>query len=150
MKHLLSRQRPLALTATSITAMAAVVAAAVVGLHSQQAEANPPAAAPQAIPVSVATVTSQDVAAWEEFSGRLEAVERVEIFWPVTRRTQVITGLQPDHAYAIREGGVGAQELVLRTFAWPAPGTAVHHVHEGAAPSHPSHHPTHTQQEKAS
>ena len=65
--------------ATSLTAVAAVVAAAVVGLHSQQAEANQPAGAPQAIPVSVATVASQDVAAWEEFSGRLEAVERVDV-----------------------------------------------------------------------
>lgn len=105
MKHLLSRQRPLAFTATSITAVAAVVAAAVVGLHSQQAEANPPAAAPQAIPVSVATVTSQDVAAWEEFSGRLEAVERVDV------RSRVAGAVQSVH---FREGSlVKAGELLI-------------------------------------
>ena len=42
--------------ATSLTAVAAVVGALVVGLHSQQAVANQPSGAPQAIPVSVATV----------------------------------------------------------------------------------------------
>src|SRR5688500_15311687 len=42
---------------------------------------NPPAAAqaPQAIPVSVAVVESRDTMIWEEFSGRLEAIDRVEI-----------------------------------------------------------------------
>lgn len=75
----LFRRRPVAMTLTSLTAVTAVAAALVVGLHSQQAEANPAGAAPQAIPVSVATVASQDVSAWEEFSGRLEAVERVDV-----------------------------------------------------------------------
>ncbi|TMV85778.1 efflux RND transporter periplasmic adaptor subunit [Thioclava sp. BHET1] len=37
------------------------------------------AAAPQAIPVSVASVVSQDITIWQEFSGRLEAVDSVEI-----------------------------------------------------------------------
>ena len=44
--------------ATSLTAVAAVVGAVVVGLHSQQAVANQPSGAPQAIPVSVASVAS--------------------------------------------------------------------------------------------
>ncbi|UXH79238.1 efflux RND transporter periplasmic adaptor subunit [Roseateles amylovorans] len=105
MKNLISRRHPLALTATSLTAVAAVVAAVVVGLHSQQAEANPAAAAPQAIPVSVATVTSQDVAAWDEFSGRLEAVERVDV------RSRVAGAVQSVH---FREGAlVKAGELLI-------------------------------------
>ncbi len=105
MKSLISRRRPLALTATSLTAVAAVVAAVVVGLHSQQAEANPAAAAPQAIPVSVATVASQDVAAWDEFSGRLEAVERVDV------RSRVAGAVQSVH---FREGAlVKAGELLI-------------------------------------
>ncbi|MET0746960.1 MAG: efflux RND transporter periplasmic adaptor subunit [Rhizobium sp.] len=37
------------------------------------------AAAPMAIPVTVATVKAADVTAWQEFSGRLEAVNRVSI-----------------------------------------------------------------------
>jgi membrane fusion protein, multidrug efflux system len=105
MNTLLSRRRPFAITATSLTAIAAVVAAGVVGLHSQQAEANPPAAAPQAIPVSVATVATQDVAAWEEFSGRLEAVERVDV------RSRVAGAVQSVH---FREGSlVKAGELLI-------------------------------------
>ncbi len=37
------------------------------------------AAAPQAIPVTVAAVETRNVATWQEFSGRLEAVGRVQI-----------------------------------------------------------------------
>jgi multidrug efflux system membrane fusion protein len=37
------------------------------------------AAAPAAIPVTVATVKAADLTAWQEFSGRLEAVDRVSI-----------------------------------------------------------------------
>src|SRR5687767_14773341 len=40
---------------------------------------NPAAAAPPAAPVSVATVEAREIITWEEFSGRLEAVERVEV-----------------------------------------------------------------------
>lgn len=71
--------RPLLLAgATALTALAAVTAA-LFGLHGEPANANPPAAAPPAVPVSVATVSATEVAAWDEFSGRLEAVDRVEL-----------------------------------------------------------------------
>lgn len=63
------------LAATAITA----VSAAVLGLRPSQVEATAPAAAPAPMPVSVATVAQREVATWEEFSGRLEAVERVDI-----------------------------------------------------------------------
>ncbi len=44
------------------------------------AQANNPAnATPQAVSVSVATVQQQDVVMWDEFSGRLEAIDRVEV-----------------------------------------------------------------------
>src|SRR5436190_24271110 len=69
-------------TAWTISAALAAVAAVpitIFGLHGSPAVANAPAAAPPATPVSVATVAQSQVAAWEEFSGRLEAVERVEI-----------------------------------------------------------------------
>jgi len=49
-------------------------------LRSTSAEPKPAAAArPQAIPVPVAVVQSQEVTTWDEFSGRLEAVERVDV-----------------------------------------------------------------------
>lgn len=63
---------------TALTGIAAVVAA-LFGLHGASANADAPAAAPPAVPVSVATVAATEVAAWDEFSGRLEAVDRVEV-----------------------------------------------------------------------
>src|ERR1700755_2703295 len=48
-------------------------------LQSSPAEANNPPAAVAAVPASVATVERRDAPTWDEFSGRLEAVERVEI-----------------------------------------------------------------------
>lgn len=50
------------------------------GWHDVLAEDTPaPAAAPSAVPVSVATVERRETGLWNEFSGRLEAVERVDI-----------------------------------------------------------------------
>ena len=69
-------------TAWTISAALAAVAAVpitIFGLHGSPAVAYAPAAAPPATPVSVATVAQSQVAAWDEFSGRLEAVERVDI-----------------------------------------------------------------------
>ena len=64
---------------TALVALAAVPAA-IFGLHGGTARADATAAAPPpAAPVSVATVVQSQVAAWDEFSGRLEAVEHVEI-----------------------------------------------------------------------
>jgi len=61
--------------------------------------------APAATPVSVATVALREVATWDEFSGRLEAVERVDI------RPRVAGTVQAVH---FREGGlVQAGELLL-------------------------------------
>lgn len=66
------------IAATTLTALAAIVATAF-GLSSSPAGANGPAAAPPATPVSVATVVASEVAASHEFSGRLEAIERIEV-----------------------------------------------------------------------
>ncbi len=65
--------------------------------------------------------------------GTAQAVVKAEIFWPATGRKQEITGLQPDHCYAIREGAAAASEVTLKSFAWPAAGTLAphHHHHEG-------------------
>jgi multidrug efflux system membrane fusion protein len=48
-------------------------------LRSSSAEPKAAAAAPQAMPVQIAVVDQQEVVMWDEFSGRLEAVERVDV-----------------------------------------------------------------------
>ncbi len=91
------------LAGTALTAVAAIVAAAI-SLHSGSASAKPSQIV-QATPVSVATVVQSDVATWNDFSGRLEAVERVDI------RSRVAGTVQGVH---FREGAlVKAGDLLL-------------------------------------
>ncbi len=61
--------------------------------------------------------------------GQARGIERVEIFWPVTGKTQVLTGLEVENLYAVREGEPTARRIPLKSFPWPAPSTAVHHHH---------------------
>ncbi|MDR7376488.1 multidrug efflux system membrane fusion protein [Rhodoferax ferrireducens] len=96
-------------TAASLTAIAA--AAAIVFGMQTPAEAGSAPAAPQAIPVSVATVESSQINAWDEFSGRLEAVQRVDI------RSRVAGAVQAVH---FREGALVKQGDLLITID-PAP-----------------------------
>ena len=70
-----------------------------------------PATAPQATPVSVAVVEQRDVEIWDEFSGRLEAIERVEV------RSRVAGAVQSVH---FREGALVKQGDLLITID-PAP-----------------------------
>lgn len=86
------------------------IASAVVALtgHRAQATANQ---APPAVPVSVAAVREADVALWDEFSGRLEAVERVEV------RSRVAGQVQASH---FREGMLVKKGDLLITID-PAP-----------------------------
>jgi len=79
------------------------------GLSASHAEA--PAAAPAAMPVSVAAVVQQDVSLWDEFSGRLEAIQRVDV------RPRVAGALQAVH---FREGALVKQGDLLFTVD-PAP-----------------------------
>jgi len=85
------------------------ISAAVFGVSSSSAQ--PGAAEPQATPVSVATVVQSDVSAWDEFSGRLEAVERVDI------RSRVAGNIQSVH---FREGALVKKGDLLLTID-PAP-----------------------------
>jgi hypothetical protein len=52
--------------------------------------------------------------------GRSDTILRVEIRWPVSGATQVLTGLVPNRCYQVREGDASAVPVTLRTFAWPA------------------------------
>ena len=73
------------------------------------------AAAPAATPVTVATVKAQDVTAWQEFSGRLEAIDRVSV------RPRVAGAIESAH---FREGALVKQGDLLFTID-PAPYQAV-------------------------
>lgn len=93
-------------------ALAALIVAGVVLVHeATPARASAPASAPPPMPVSVATVAESDVAAWQEFSGRLEAVERVDI------RSRVAGVVQATH---FREGALVAKGDLLVSID-PAP-----------------------------
>jgi multidrug efflux system membrane fusion protein len=107
--HLTQRQRRNAgilLAALAITGISATA----FGLSDSGAASGAPAEAP-ATPVSVATVVQSEVAAWDEFSGRLEAVERVDI------RSRVAGALQAVH---FREGALVKKGDLLLTID-PAP-----------------------------
>ncbi|MGH6647847.1 efflux RND transporter periplasmic adaptor subunit [Aquabacterium sp.] len=80
-------------------------------LPDAKANAAETSAQPQATPVSVAVVTASDVATWDEFSGRLEAVERVDV------RSRVAGAIQSVH---FREGAIVKQGDLLITID-PAP-----------------------------
>ena len=82
---------------TTLAALASVASAAFVALHGGVAAAAVPPAMPSAVTVTVATVVQAPVVAWEEFSGRLEAVDRVDI------RSRVSGALQSVH---FREGAL--------------------------------------------
>lgn len=105
----LHNKRRLLAVALGILAMAGM-SAAVFGVSDSGPQAGG-AAAPPAIPVSVATVVQSDVAAWDEFSGRLEAVERVDI------RSRVAGTV---HAVHFREGALVKKGELLLTID-PAP-----------------------------
>ena len=81
--------------------------------RASSAEANnaPAVSAPRATPVSVATVAATEVNTWDEFSGRLEAVERVDV------RSRVAGAVQAVH---FREGALVKQGDLLVTID-PAP-----------------------------
>ena len=94
------------------------VAAAVAGAafylelpRGAQATETASQAAPPAIPVTVAAVEQRDVTSWQEFSGRLEAIDRVEI------RPRVAGAIQSVH---FREGALVKQGDLLVTID-PAP-----------------------------
>jgi membrane fusion protein, multidrug efflux system len=94
----------------NLLAAGVLVAGAVVGvamLHysaTGSARAETAAAQPAAVPVSVAVVAAKETAPWDEFSGRLEAVERVEI------RSRVAGAIQEIH---FREGALVRQGDLL-------------------------------------
>lgn len=98
------------MTLATLSMIGAGIAAAV-EFSRQPARAAQTEAAPPAVPVSVARVESRDLVPWEEFSGRLEAVDRVDL------RARVAGQVLAVH---FREGGLVNTGDVLVTLD-PAP-----------------------------
>lgn len=86
------------------------IATAVLGVSNSRAQPGAPTEMP-ATQVSVATVVEREVSTWDEFSGRLEAVERVDI------RARVAGTIQSVH---FREGALVKKGELLLTID-PAP-----------------------------
>ena len=105
------RFRTALLTIATLSMIGAGVAAVIEfsGGPAKAAQAAP--AAPPAVPVSVARVESRDLVPWEEFSGRLEAVDHVDL------RARVSGQVLSIH---FREGGLVNKGDVLVTID-PAP-----------------------------
>ena len=81
------------LVAATIAALS-VLSGGALYLRSSSAETKPAAgmqnAAPQALPVPVAVIEEREVTTWDEFSGRLEAVERVDVRSRVAGAVQAV------------------------------------------------------------
>jgi multidrug efflux system membrane fusion protein len=105
-----TRQKRLWAMAGIVTALGAI-GSAVIGITGPAAQATASSAAPVATPVSVAVVSESEVEAWDEFSGRLEAVERVDV------RSRVAGAVQSVH---FREGALVRKGDLLITID-PAP-----------------------------
>ncbi|WP_028746535.1 efflux RND transporter periplasmic adaptor subunit [Rhizobium mesoamericanum] len=94
-----SSKKRWALVGAGLGLVASVSAAAIffeLPMSTTATAASAPAQAP-AVPVTVAVVASRDVTTWQEFSGRLEAVDRVQI------RSRVAGAVQSVH---FREGAL--------------------------------------------
>jgi multidrug efflux system membrane fusion protein len=88
-------------------AAAAIGVAVLVSVPSSETRSSTPSQTqPAAVPVSVAVVEQRDVALWDEFSGRLEAVERVEV------RSRVAGAIKAVH---FREGALVKEGEALIT-----------------------------------
>jgi len=102
--HAIPGRRRLVIVTATLAALAAL-SLGVIGLRNSTAGQAGPNAAPAAVPVSVAAVVEKDITLWDEFSGRLEAVERVDV------RSRVAGAVQSVH---FAEGAlVKAGELLL-------------------------------------
>jgi multidrug efflux system membrane fusion protein len=91
----------------SVAALALVAATGAAITFSDKASSEQAAAKPApALPVAVSLVEQRNVALWDEFSGRLEAIERVEV------RSRVAGAVKSVH---FREGALVKQNDLLIT-----------------------------------
>ncbi|MBO6518514.1 MAG: efflux RND transporter periplasmic adaptor subunit [Rhodospirillales bacterium] len=109
--HLSVRKPRIFLWSAGVLVAAGIAAGVAVTSTDGDAAGPAPQGAPPAVPVSVATVEATKTIRWHEFSGRLEAVERVEI------RSRVAGQIQD---VLFREGSLVEQGDLLVTID-PAP-----------------------------
>jgi multidrug efflux system membrane fusion protein len=103
MKNIIENKRLIA-AGVSLAVLATAGGATFLNGRIGAAQAETVAAAPAALPVSVSVVTPRETVPWDEFSGRLEAVERVEV------RSRVAGAIQEIH---FREGALVKQGDLL-------------------------------------
>jgi membrane fusion protein, multidrug efflux system len=103
MKNIIQNRR-LAGAGVALAVLAMAGGASFRNGRSGSAQAETAVAAPAALPVSVSVVVPRETVPWDEFSGRLEAVERVEI------RSRVAGAIQEIH---FREGALVKQGDLL-------------------------------------
>ena len=100
-------RRRLLIGSVAIVAVAAT-AGTILSLSDTASSGEAAAKAAPALPVSVSVVQQRDVALWDEFSGRLEAIERVEV------RSRVAGAVQSVHfreGALVKEGELEARQL---------------------------------------
>jgi hypothetical protein len=61
--------------------------------------------------------------------GDAAAISVIEVYWPVTGKTQVFAGPAMDQFYTIREDSETLQVLHLKSFKFPAHSAEHHHIH---------------------
>ena len=110
MKHVSFRGRLWGAGVVALAASAGAILLVDLPITRTHAESRTQAAAP-AIAVSVAVVEPKETVTWDEFSGRLEAIERVDV------RSRVAGAVQSIH---FREGALVKQDDLLVTID-PAP-----------------------------
>src|SRR5207253_1560810 len=112
--------------AATLAALAGLSAGALY-LRPSSAETKPSATEPRPTPVPVATVVQSDVAMWDEFSGRLEAVERVDIRSRAAEAALLSARLNLGYTQvrAPVSGRVGKLEITVGNLVAAGPGAPV-------------------------
>jgi len=103
MKNIIQNRR-LAGAGVALAVLAMAGGVSFLNARGGSVQAQAAVAAPAALPVSVSVVVPRETVPWDEFSGRLEAVERVEI------RSRVAGAIQEIH---FREGALVKQGDLL-------------------------------------
>jgi len=70
--------------------------------------------------------------------GKALNIDRVEIYWPASRKTQAFKGLKMDAFYGVKEDQPQATLLHLKSFSWPTTATAKSTIARQSAEQRPT------------
>jgi hypothetical protein len=62
--------------------------------------------------------------------GKADRIERTEVFWPTTGKTETISGLVPNQAFRITESASGSVQIPSRKIVWQHSASPHHHHHD--------------------